>query len=182
MKRCEWASNSEIEQAYHDTLWGKPVHDEHVLFKMLILEGQQAGLAWVTILRKWDALCAAFDDFNPEIMAAYDDNKRAELMGNAGIIRNRLKIKAATTNARAYLHMCESGLSLNSYLWDYVHGTPIVNAYTHSADAPASTPLSETISKDLKRRGFTFVGPTIVYAYMQSVGMVNDHIVDCAFR
>ncbi len=180
--RCEWATKTEIEQTYHDEVWGRPLHDEQQLFKMLLLEGQQAGLSWVTILRKWDALSAAFDDFEAEKIASYGETKQAELLANSQIIRNRLKIAAATKNAQAYLQMREAGLSLDTYLWEYVSGEPIVNNFRSLAEIPAFTPLSETISKDLKKRGFTFVGPTIIYAYLQSIGVVNDHIVDCAYR
>ena len=180
--RCDWALQTEIEQDYHDTIWGKPVHDDHQLFKMLMLEGQQAGLSWVTILRKWDDLCSAYDDFQPEIMATYTDAKRAELLENKGIIRNRLKVAGATINAQAYLKMRDEGLTFDHYFWAFVDGEPIVNQFRTIDDVPATTELAEQISKDLKRRGFTFVGPTIVYAFMQSIGMVNDHLVDCAFR
>lgn len=182
VKRCPWAERSQVERDYHDRQWGVPVYDERMLFKMLILEGMQAGLSWLTVLRKMEALCRAFDDFVPELLADYGAEKEAELLQNEGIIRNRLKIKAASTNARAYLKLREDCGSFSDYLWDFVDRRPIVNAWQSSAEVPAKTELSDRISRDLKGRGFTFVGSTIVYAFMQAVGMVNDHLVDCDFR
>lgn len=182
VKRCPWAERSQIERDYHDWQWGVPVYDERMLFKMLILEGMQAGLSWLTVLRKMETLCRAFDDFAPELLADYGAEKEAELLQNEGIIRNRLKIKAASTNARAYLKLREDCGSFSDYLWGFVDRRPIVNAWQSSAEVPAKTELSDRISRDLKRRGFTFVGSTIVYAFMQAVGMVNDHLVDCDFR
>ncbi|WP_336250725.1 DNA-3-methyladenine glycosylase I [Stomatohabitans albus] len=182
LPRCNWALSSRIEMQYHDEVWGNPVHDSHQLFKMLMLEGQQAGLSWVTILRKWNALCTAYDDFDPERLAQYDDAKRAELVANPGIIRNRLKIAAATTNACAFLTMRDQGLAFDTYCWEFVDGTPIVNHWKDPTQVPSFTPIAQKMSEDLKRRGFSFVGPTIVYAFMQSTGMVNDHIRSCAFR
>lgn len=179
--RCDWAK-SEIEKDYHDHRWGVPLYDERELFKMLILEGQQSGLSWITILKKLPALCDAYDDFDPEKLIHYDDEKIEELMGNPEIIRNRLKIKAAIQNAHAYKKLCEEDGSLRDYLWAYVNHKPILNHWKRMEDVPAKTELSERISKDLKKKGFSFVGPTIIYAYMQAIGMVNDHLVDCAFR
>ena len=179
--RCDWAK-SDIEKDYHDHQWGIPLHDERELFKMLILEGQQAGLSWITILRKLPALCAAYDDFDPEKLMGYDDEKIEELMGNPEIIRNRLKIKAAIRNAHAYKKLCEEKGSLDTFLWSYVNHEPILNHWKKIEDVPAKTELSEKLSRDLKKRGFSFVGPTIIYAYMQAIGMVNDHLVDCFCR
>ncbi|MFV0401663.1 MAG: DNA-3-methyladenine glycosylase I [Oscillospiraceae bacterium] len=181
LMRCHWATRSELEREYHDREWGVPVHDERRLFKMLCLEGMQAGLSWRTVLAKMDAFCAAFDDFDPEKVTAYDEEKVEALMQNEGIIRNRLKINSVITNARTYKELCKEFGSLDSYLWAYVGGTPIQNAWETQEEIPASIPLSDAVSKDLKKRGFKFVGSTIIYAYMQSIGMVNDHLVSCAF-
>ena len=180
--RCPWAERSPIERAYHDRVWGVPLHDEQGLFGMLCLEGMQAGLSWVTVLRKMGALRTAFDDFDPQVMAGYDEHRIALLMETEGIIRNRLKIRAMVQNARAYLSLRERGDSLHDFLWRYVDFAPQVNAWREAGEVPAKTPLSERISRDLKRLGFGFVGPTIVYAFMQATGMVNDHLVSCAFR
>ncbi|MDR3050347.1 MAG: DNA-3-methyladenine glycosylase I [Oscillospiraceae bacterium] len=165
-------------RAYHDVQWGKPCHDERELFEMLILEGAQAGLSWATLLHKRENYRAAFDGFDPAIIAAYGEDKAQALLQNPGIIRNRLKVSAAITNARAALKLG----SLNDFLWSYVHGAPIVNHWEHTRDVPVTTPLSDRISRDLKKLGFKFVGSTIVYSYMQAVGLVNDHLAWCAFR
>lgn len=180
--RCDWANKSEIEMKYHDNYWGKPVHDDRELFKMLILEGKQAGLSWSTILNKMEHMQKVFDDFDPEIISQYDDAKIQELLQDPGIIRNNLKVNAAITNAKAYFVLCEEFGSLDNYLWGFVDNVPIINSWKTIQEVPATTPLSDTISKDLKKRGFKFVGSTIIYAYMQAIGMVNDHLVDCAFR
>ena len=180
--RCPWAEKSPIECVYHDRVWGVPLHDEQGLFGMLCLEGMQAGLSWVSVLRKMGALRTAFDDFDPQIMAGYDERRVALLMETEGIIRNRLKIRAVVQNARAYLSLRERHGSLHDFLWRYVDFAPRVNAWREAGEVPARTPLSERISRDLKRLGFGFVGPTIVYAFMQATGMVNDHLVSCAFR
>ena len=180
--RCGWATRSELEQTYHDNIWGVPVHDDKQLFKMLILEGKQAGLSWSTILKKMDTLCEAFDDFDPAKLIHYDDAKIAALMQNNGVIKNRLKINAAITNAKAYFDLCKEMGSLDHYLWSFVKHQPIINTFERLEQIPASTPLSDTISKDLKKRGFKFVGSTIIYAFMQATGMVNDHLTCCAFR
>lgn len=182
IKRCDWANKNKLEQEYHDKEWGVPVHDDRKLFKMLILEGKQAGLSWNTILSKMETLCEAFDDFDPEILITYDENKVEELLNNNGIIKNRLKVKAVIHNAKAYYKLCEEYGSLNHYLWSFVNNKPIINAWESIEQVPASTPLSDLISKDLKKRGFKFVGTTTIYAFMQGVGMVNDHLVYCAFR
>ncbi|MHA7834481.1 MAG: DNA-3-methyladenine glycosylase I [Algiphilus sp.] len=179
LPRCDWALNSAIETAYHDTEWGVPKRDEHSLFEFLILEGAQAGLAWRTILSKREHFRAAFDHFDAERMARYDDADRARLMANAGIVRNRLKIDAAIGNARAYLELRATMGGLSPFLWDFVDGRPIVNHWQHMAEVPAHTALSDRISKALKQRGFRFVGSTIVYAYLQATGLINDHLVGC---
>ncbi len=179
LPRCPWPTNDPLYTKYHDEEWGVPVYDDQLLLAKLILDGAQAGLSWITILRKRENYWAAFDNFDPEKMARYDDAKIAELMGNAGIIRNRLKINSAIKNAQAYLRMRDEGLSFSEFLWSFVDGKPIVNALKTDADYIAVSPESEAMSKALKKRGFNFVGPTICYAFMQAVGMVNDHLVSC---
>ncbi len=181
IKRCDWAVKTEIEKEYHDNKWGIPLHDERELFKMLILEGMQAGLSWVTILRKMDSFCEAFDNFDPSIIVNYDEAKIEELMQNSGIIRNRRKIESTIGNAKAYFKLCEEFGSLDNYLWSFVNYKPIINSWAKHEDVPPNTALSDKISKDLKKRGFNFVGSTIIYAYMQSIGMVNDHLTSCDF-
>jgi len=181
LKRCDWALKNKLEQDYHDHEWGIPVHDDKKLFKMLILEGKQAGLSWSTILSKMDTLCEAFDDFDPRILVSYDDTKIEALLHNSGIIKNRLKVNATISNAKAYFKLCENFGSLDNYLWSFVNHQPIINKWTRIEDVPSSTPLSDAISKDLKKRGFKFVGTTTIYAFMQAVGMVNDHLITCAF-
>lgn len=181
-RRCDWALRTQIEQDYHDTQWGVPVHDDQALFRMLVLEGMQAGLSWLTILKKLDAFDAAFDGFDPQIMAGYDERKERALLQDSGIIRNRLKIQSLAINARAFLQVQAAFGSFNHYLWRFVHFRPIVNSWRDKSEVPARTALSDEISRDLKKRGFKFVGSTIVYAYMQSIGMVNDHLLDCDFR
>lgn len=178
LQRCAWAL-SDLSVAYHDQEWGTPVHDDRLLFEFLILEGAQAGLSWETILRKRAAYRQAFDGFYPQQVALYDELKLKLLLEDPGIVRNRLKIGAAVKNARAYLKVQAEKGSFDAYLWAFVDGHPLVNRWQTLRETPASTPLSEALSKDLLRRGFTFVGPTICYAYMQAVGLVNDHTVDC---
>jgi DNA-3-methyladenine glycosylase I len=165
--------------AYHDEEWGVPVYDERTLFEFLILEGAQAGLSWSTILNKRDGYRRAFDGFDAEKVARYDGIKISALLTDPGIVRNQLKIGSAVTNAQAFLKVQEERGSFSEYIWSFVDGRPIQNAWRSLAEIPAKTPLAETISKDLKDRGFRFVGPTIVYAHMQATGMVNDHLVDC---
>ena len=179
IRRCDWAGNDPIYIDYHDNEWGRPVHDDNKLFEMLILEGMQAGLAWITVLKKREAFRAAFDDFNPSKVALYDETKVEALLLNAGIIRHRGKINAAIGNAKAFLEVQKEYGSFDCFLWDYVGGTPIINTFSSMDELPASTPLSGRISKDLKARGFKFVGSTIVYAFMQAVGMVDDHMTWC---
>jgi DNA-3-methyladenine glycosylase I len=178
-QRCSWANPANPRYlAYHDTEWGVPCHDENRLFEMLNLEGAQAGLSWETILNKRDTYRAAFDNWDAEKIAQYGPEKVAELLANPGIVRNKLKVAAAITNAQAYLRLKEEGSSLDSYLWGFVGGKPIVNRFTRET-RPAKTELSDRISKDLAKRGFKFVGSTIIYAYMQGIGMVDDHDVSC---
>lgn len=177
--RCPWCGQDPIYVAYHDAEWGVPVRDEADLFERLILEGAQAGLAWITILRKRDGYRTAFDGFDAQRIARYGDDDRARLLGDAGIVRNRLKIDATIGNARALLALHERGDSLSALLWDSVDGQPLINHWRRPSDCPASTALSDQLSKRLAERGFRFVGSTIVYAWMQSVGVVNDHLVDC---
>lgn len=180
--RCPWALSSEKMTNYHDNKWGKPEHDDNELFAMLILEGAQAGLSWETILGREDNYRKSFDGFIPEIVAAYDDKKIALLTEDIGIIRNRLKINSAVTNARAFLDIQSAYGSFDSYIWGFTDGTVINNHPKSMENIPAETELSKTISKDLKKRGFKFVGPTIVYAYMQAIGIVNDHLDGCCFK
>lgn len=177
--RCEWAGTDPLYVAYHDLEWGVPVHDDRTLFEFLILEGAQAGLSWSTILNKRDNYRVAFDQFDPEIVANYDDAKIAELLNNPGIVRNRLKVNAAVNNANRYLAVQAECGSFDAYIWGFVDGRVQQNAWKSLTDIPAETPASKAMSVDLKKRGFKFVGPTICYAFMQAVGMVNDHVVDC---
>lgn len=177
--RCAWCGHDPLYVHYHDTEWGVPVRDERELFERLILEGAQAGLAWITILRKRDGYRRAFHDFDPGRIARYDDADRARLMGDAGIVRNRLKIDATIGNAHALLALHERGQSLSGLLWDMMDGQPVVNHWRRLSDCPGSTPVSDALSKKLAQLGFRFVGSTIVYAWMQSVGAVNDHLVNC---
>jgi DNA-3-methyladenine glycosylase I len=176
--RCPWARNP-LAVAYHDEEWGVPTYDDRRLFECLILEGAQAGLSWDTILRKRGHYRAAFDDFDATKIARYDRRKIARLLRDPGIVRNRLKVEAAVTNARACLALCEERGELAPYLWQFVGGRPQVNRWTSLPQVPASTPESDALSKDLKRRGFRFVGTTICYALMQAAGLVNDHLVAC---
>lgn len=177
--RCEWCGNDPLYIAYHDNEWGIPVHDDRLLFEFLILEGAQAGLSWLTVLKKRQNYKKAFHDFDCERIAAYTDEDTARLLADPGIIRNRLKIASAVKNARGVLAIREEYGSLDAYLWSYVDGSPIQNAWDSLADIPVKTELSDRMSKDLKKRGFSFVGSTICYAFMQAVGMVNDHTTDC---
>ena len=177
--RCSWVNDDPLYVAYHDEEWGLPLRDDRALFEMLILEGAQAGLSWYTILKKREAYREAFDGFDPELIAAYDDQKVASLLQDPGIVRNRLKVQAAITNAQAWLALAESGMGFSDFLWTFSNGAPIVNAWSRLEDVPATTPASEAMSKALKRHGFRFVGPTICYAFMQAVGMVNDHTTSC---
>ena len=179
LARCPWCGDDALYTAYHDQEWGTPLHDDQKLFELLCLEGAQAGLSWITILRKREAYRQAFDQFDPVKIAAYDEAKIAELMSNAGIVRNRLKINAVIENAKAYLTIHAQPGGFDQYLWSFVAGVPIQNAWGAMGGVPASTPISEAMSRDLKKRGFKFVGATICYAYMQSAGLVNDHLTIC---
>jgi len=179
MKRCDWANRSELEQSYHDLEWGVEIHDDRTLFEFLVLEGAQAGLSWSTILKKRTAYRRAFDNFDARKISNYSEKTVSRLLANPEIIRNRLKINTAVTNARAFLKVQEEFGSFDCYIWQFVKGKPIRNSWQTMTDIPSSTPESVAMSKDLKKRGFKFVGPTICYAFMQAVGMVNDHVVDC---
>ncbi len=177
--RCPWCGTDPLYQHYHDQEWGVPLRDSDALFEFLILEGMQAGLSWITILRKRDNFRAAFAQFDASRMAGFDERDVARLMADPGIVRNRLKIQAAIGNARAYLAFTEAGEDFSQWLWRFVDGQPIVNHWQTLAELPASTPASDAMSKALKARGFRFVGSTICYAFMQATGMVNDHLVSC---
>jgi len=177
--KCAWALGSTNEEHYHDTEWGVPLHDEQMLFEFLVLEGAQAGLSWRTILDKREAYRTAFDHFDPNKIAAYDQAKLAELLQNPGIVRNRLKIQSAVLNAQAFLRVQQAFGGFDTYIWRFVDGEPRQNHWLQHSQLPAYTPESESMSKDLQKRGFKFIGKTICYAYMQAVGMVNDHTVDC---
>ncbi len=179
MNRCEWAGENTIMQAYHDLEWGVPVHNDQKLFEFLILEGAQAGLSWLKVLNKREGYRRAFDNFDAEKISRYTENKISTLLNNPEIIRNRLKIRAAVTNAVAFLNVQKEFKSFDAYIWQVVDGSPIKNTWKNAAEIPANTPESDAMSKDLKQRGFKFVGSTICYAFMQAVGMVNDHTVDC---
>ena len=179
MKRCEWCGSDPLYVAYHDEEWGVPVHDDRVLFEYLTLEGAQAGLSWLTILKKRDNYRRAFDGFDYERVANYTDADIERLLGDAGIVRNRLKVTSTIDNARGVLDIRAEFGSLDAYLWRFVDGIPVQNEWANLADMPAKTDLSDAMSKDLKKRGFRFVGSTICYAFMQAVGMVNDHTTDC---
>jgi len=179
LTRCPWPGDDPLYVAYHDNEWGVPEYDDRALFEKLILDGFQAGLSWITILRKRDNFRRAFDDFDPAKIARYDAAKIQELMNDVGIVRNRAKIEGAIGSAKAWLKIQEKGPGFSKLLWDFVGGAPKVNAFKTTAGVPASTPLSVKISKELSAHGFKFVGPTIVYAFMQAVGMVNDHLVSC---
>jgi DNA-3-methyladenine glycosylase I len=178
MARCAWARN-ELAISYHDDEWGVPVHDDRTLFEFLILEGAQAGLSWDTILKKRDRYRVVYQNFVPELVARFGTRDRDRLLGDAGIVRNRLKVDASISNAKAFLAVQEEFGSFDSYLWAFVDGAPIVNRYQVMSDLPAETEISKALSKDLKKRGFRFVGPTIMYAFMQATGMVNDHLLSC---
>jgi DNA-3-methyladenine glycosylase I len=177
--RCAWAGDDPLMVVYHDQEWGVPVHDDNRLFEFLVLEGAQAGLSWSTILKKRENYRRAFSGFDPGVVAAFDQAKKEQLLSDAGIVRNRLKIESAVTNARLLLDIQEAYGSFDAFIWQFVGGRPIQNRRTSLSELPAQTRESERMSKDLKKRGFRFVGPTICYAFMQAVGMVNDHVVAC---
>jgi DNA-3-methyladenine glycosylase I len=180
LHRCPWPGQEDkVYIAYHDDEWGVPEYDDRALYEKLMLDGFQAGLSWITILRKRDNFRRAFDGFRPEKVARYDARKKAKLMNDAGIVRNRLKVEGAVLSARAYLDMLEKGEGFSAFLWDFLDGKPKVNHFKDTRQVPDQTALSQKMSKELLARGFKFVGPTIVYAFMQAVGMVNDHLVKC---
>lgn len=178
-QRCAWAGDDPLYIAYHDQEWGVPVHDDRTLFEFILLEGAQAGLSWITILKKRENYRQAFDGFDPARIASYDEARVQELLANAGIVRNQLKIRSAITNAKAFLDIQQEAGSFDRFIWQFVGGEPTVNAWKSMKNVPASTPQSDAMSKELKRRGFKFVGTTICYAFMQATGMVNDHTTDC---
>jgi DNA-3-methyladenine glycosylase I len=177
--RCGWSTGDPLMTAYHDQEWGVPIHDDRLLFEFLILEGAQAGLSWSTILKKRDAYRAAFDSFDPRKVARYDETKIAALLANPGIVRNRLKIRAAVQNAQAFLAVEKEFGSFDAYIWRFTRGRVLQNRWQRMQDVPARTPESDAMSKDLQKRGFTFTGSTICYAFMQATGMVNDHLTGC---
>mgnify|MGYP001824857088 FL=1 len=179
LTRCPWSGTDPLYVAYHDEEWGVPEYDARALYEKLILDGFQAGLAWITILRKRDAFRAAFDGFEPEKIARYDAKKVEALMADAGIVRNRLKIEGTIRSAQVWLDMMETGPGFSAFLWDFVDGKPVLNRFKAMNNVPAETPLSRAMSKELKARGFKFCGPTIVYAFMQATGLVNDHLTSC---
>ena len=179
MRRCEWADRGDLEQSYHDNEWGVPIHDDRSLFEFLISEGAQAGLSWSTILKKREGYRKAFNNFDARKISKYSEADFPRLLHNSEIIRNRLKISATITNARAFLQLQKEFGSFDNYIWQFVKGKTIRNSWKKITDIPSSTPESDAMSKDLKRRGFKFVGTTICYAFMQAVGMVNDHVVGC---
>lgn len=179
--RCAWVNDDPLYMEYHDHEWGVPVHDDRTWFEFLVLEGAQAGLSWYTVLKKREGYRRAFDGFDPEKVALYDDLKAEELIGSADIIRNRLKIRSAINNAKCFLKVREQFGSFDAYIWQFVDGKPILNYWRDKSEVPATTPQSDAMSKDLKKRGFTFVGTTICYALMQACGMVQDHTMDCDF-
>ena len=177
--RCDWCGSDPLYVAYHDTEWGVPLKDEQALFEFLILETFQAGLSWITVLRKRENFRRAFDNFDYQLIANYSSEKIEKLLLDPGIIRNRLKVKATVSNAQAFIKVQQEFGSFSNYIWGFVNGEPIINAFKTMKDLPSNTPLSDSISKDLKQRGFKFVGSTVVYAHMQATGMVNDHITSC---
>lgn len=177
--RCPWCGTDPLYTDYHDHVWGRPEYDELALFEKLCLDGQQAGLSWITILRKQHSYRAAYDNFNPERIALYGDEKVAELLDNPGIIRNRLKVHSIIRNARSFLALKEQGTNFSEFLWSFVDGRPVQNRWHSFSEVPVTTPEAESMSRALKKAGFNFVGPTIVYAFMQATGMVNDHLVGC---
>ncbi len=178
-RRCHWCQGDRLYEQYHDEEWGLPCYDDQALFESLLLEGAQAGLSWITVLRKREGYRCAFDGFDPHKIARYDDNKIESLRQDPNIIRNRLKIRSAVSNAQAFLKIVEQHSSFSEYIWQFVDGTPRVNHFQNSNDVPTSTPVSDAMSKTLKKAGFSFVGSTICYAFMQATGMVNDHLLSC---
>lgn len=179
LKRCPWAEKDELYRSYHDEEWGKPVYEDDIIFEFLVLESFQAGLSWYTILKKRENFRKAFDDFDYSKIALYEETKVAALMSDAGIVRNRLKILATVNNARRFLEVQQEFGSFSDYIWDFVDGTPLINRPVTTGDVPATSAVSDALAKDLKKRGFKFLGSTVMYAHMQATGMVDDHLVDC---
>lgn len=179
MKRCDWCGTDELYIRYHDEEWGAPVHDERKHFEFLVLESAQAGLSWITILKKRENYRKAYDSFDPEKVACYDEEKINELLENSGIVRNRRKIEASIGNAKKFLEIQKEFGSFDRYIWGFVNGKPIINSYKTVSEVPATSELSDVISKDLKKRGFRFLGSTIIYAHLQAIGIINDHIDSC---
>lgn len=182
MNRCDWCGTDPLYVQYHDEEWGVPVHDDQIHFEFLVLESAQAGLSWITILKKRENYRIAYKNFDAEAVAAFTEEDQAILLQNAGIVRNRLKIKASINNAKLFLLIQKEFGSFDAYLWGFVDGKPIINSFETLNELPAKTPLSEKISKDLKKRGFKFLGPTIMYAHLQAVGVINDHLLSCFRR
>ncbi|MDO5635999.1 MAG: DNA-3-methyladenine glycosylase I [Myroides sp.] len=182
MERCNWVTTDPLYIKYHDEEWGKPVYDDETIFEFLVLESFQAGLSWLTILRKRENFREAFDHFNYQKIATYTDEKIEELMNNAGIVRNRLKILATINNAQRFMEVQQEFGSFSKYIWSFVNGKPMVNTFKTIQEVPATTDISDALAKDLKKRGFKFLGSTVMYAHMQATGMVNDHIVSCVCR
>lgn len=180
--RCNWVTTDELYIKYHDEEWGKPVYDDETIFEFLVLESFQAGLSWITILKKRENFREAFDHFNYQKIATYTDEKIEELMNNAGIVRNRLKILATINNAQRFMEVQQEFGSFSKYIWSFVNGKPMVNTFKTIQEVPATTDISDVLAKDLKKRGFKFLGSTVMYAHMQATGMVNDHIVSCVCR
>jgi DNA-3-methyladenine glycosylase I len=178
-KRCDWCGEDPTYQAYHDNVWGRPVYDSRELFAKLCLDGQQAGLSWITILKKQASYYEAYDQFDPNIIIHYDDNKRQNLLSNPGIIRNKLKVESIIKNAKGYLAIESEGQSFSEFIWSFVDGKPVKNRFTSMSEIPVNTEISDAMSKALKAYGFSFVGSTICYAFMQACGLVNDHITSC---
>lgn len=179
LKRCTWCGEDPLYVHYHDTVWGRPEKDSLGLFEKLCLDGQQAGLSWITILRKQDSYREAYDNFDPEKIVRYNQRKKEALLNNPGVIRNRLKVESIIKNARGYLQLQEEGVAFNEFIWSFVDGKPIQNQWRSMKEVPVNTPVSDAMAKALKKRGFSFVGSTICYAFMQAVGMVNDHFAHC---
>ncbi|WP_442604460.1 DNA-3-methyladenine glycosylase I [Paenibacillus sp. KN14-4R] len=182
MSRCSWVNDDPLYVDYHDQEWGVPVHDDRHLFEMITLEGAQAGLSWYTILKKRESYRMAFDHFDVNLVAQYDEERISKLLLDPGIVRNRLKVRSTVTNARAFIQIQEEFGSFANYIWGFINGVPIDNQPEKITDVPVSTSLSDKISKDLKRRGFSFVGTTIIYSFMQAIGMINDHVTSCCCR
>lgn len=182
MNRCPWSESDELLKKYHDEEWAIPTFDDNEIFEMLVLEMFQSGLSWLTILKKREAFREAFDNFNPEIVSKYDENKINELLENEAIIRNEMKIKSAINNAKKYIEVQDKYGSFSKYIWSYVFDTPIINPWSSPEEVPSKNPLSDKICEDMKKMGFTFIGSTIIYSFLQSIGMINDHILSCNFK